>query len=188
MKKWLVVALVACVAAGVQAADGTKEDSAKKKAKNSSISKDQFLKQMKKDVEKVGDVFDPAKAEAEFKKLDKNSDGKLTGKEMPKKGKKTSGKDQAEATAEDAAKTADPAVNKKGAPKPVTQEMYVANQKKMAEKKGVEFDQAAAEAKFTTMDKNKDGVLTGDEVQKRKGATKEKNKAKSEETTSDSDE
>jgi hypothetical protein len=57
----------------------------------------------------------------------------------------------------------------KGEGKPVTKEMFVANQKKMAEKKGIEFDQAAAEAKFKKMDKNKDGKLTGDEVPQRKG-------------------
>lgn len=55
--------------------------------------------------------------------------------------------------------------DKKGADKgkDTSKEQFVASQKKMAEKKGNEFDQAKAEARFDKMDKNKDGVLTADE-------------------------
>ena len=56
----------------------------------------------------------------------------------------------------------------KGKNKDVTKEAFVANQKKMAEKKGTEFDQAKAEAAFDKKDKNKDGVLSGDEKGKKK--------------------
>jgi hypothetical protein len=59
---------------------------------------------------------------------------------------------------------------KKG--KDVTKEQFVAQQQKMAEKKGETFDQAAAEAKFDKMDKNGDGVLTADEKGKKKGGKK----------------
>ncbi|MDF7807359.1 hypothetical protein P4E94_07915 [Pontiellaceae bacterium B12219] len=83
MKKWLIVALVACVAAGVQATDGKKDSG--KKGKDAPVTKEQFLKQMKARAEKVGKEFDPAKAEAEFKKLDKDADGVLTGAEKKKK-------------------------------------------------------------------------------------------------------
>ncbi|MDF7799519.1 EF-hand domain-containing protein [Pontiellaceae bacterium B1224] len=184
MKKWLVIALVACVAAGVQAAEETTDDSARKKVKNTSITKDQFMKKMKADVEKVGDVFDPAKANAEFKKLDKDGDGKLTGAEMPKKKGKVTANDEGKAKDQDETAPAAPTETKKREQKPVTKEIYVANQKKMAERKGVDFDQTAAEAKFTKMDKNKDGTLTADEMPKRKP----KAKAKAEETATDSDE
>ena len=59
----------------------------------------------------------------------------------------------------------------KGKGKEVTKEQYVAQQKKMAEKKGNEFDQAKAEAKFDKADKNADGKLTADEksMGKKKG-------------------
>ena len=60
--------------------------------------------------------------------------------------------------------------------KPVTKEMFMANQKKQAEKKGVEFDQAKAEALFKKKDKNNDGVLTADEKGKKKGKGKDKDK------------
>ena len=56
---------------------------------------------------------------------------------------------------------------KKGEGKPVTKEAYIANQKKMAEKQGKEFDEAKAAKRFDKMDKNKDGKLTGDEKNKK---------------------
>ena len=60
----------------------------------------------------------------------------------------------------------------KGKGKDVTKEAFVANQKKMAEKKGTEFDQAKSEARFEKLDKNKDGKLSADE----KPAKKKKQK------------
>jgi hypothetical protein len=63
-----------------------------------------------------------------------------------------------------------------GQGKPMTKEQFVAQQQKMAEKKGAEFDQAAAEARFEKMDKNKDGVLTPDEKGKKKGQQKDAKK------------
>ncbi len=45
----------------------------------------------------------------------------------------------------------------------VTKAQYVENQRKMAEKKGQEFDQAKTEARFDKMDTNKDGVLSPEE-------------------------
>ena len=56
----------------------------------------------------------------------------------------------------------------KGA-KEVTKEQFVAQQKKMATKKGTEFDQAKADAKFDKLDKNKDGKLSADEKPQGKG-------------------
>ena len=51
----------------------------------------------------------------------------------------------------------------KGGGKDVSKEQFVAQQQKMAEKKGTEFDKAKAEAKFDKADKNKDGKLSADE-------------------------
>jgi hypothetical protein len=56
--------------------------------------------------------------------------------------------------------------------KVTTKESYVAWKKADAEKKGVEFDQAAAEAHFDKRDKNGDGKLTGDEKGKKEGKKK----------------
>ena len=76
---------------------------------------------------------------------------------------------------------------KKGAGqgKPMNKEQFMAQQQKMAENKGVEFDQAAAEARFEKMDKNKDGILTPDEKGKKKG---QKKKAEPEEAPADAPE
>ena len=70
--------------------------------------------------------------------------------------------------------------------KPMNKKQFVAQQKKMAENKGVEFDQAAAEARFDRMDSNKDGVLTPDERGKKKGQEKGKGKAAPKEAEEDS--
>jgi hypothetical protein len=59
----------------------------------------------------------------------------------------------------------------------VSKEQFVAQQKKMAEKKGTEFDQAKAESKFDKADKNADGKLTADEKSKGKGKKKGKKPA-----------
>lgn len=93
MKKWFVLALIACVAVGVQAGEGKKKGEGKGKV----VTKEQFVAQQKKMAEKKGVEFDLAKAEARFKKLDKNKDGKLTADEKPqrgKKGKKGEGKEK----------------------------------------------------------------------------------------------
>jgi hypothetical protein len=60
----------------------------------------------------------------------------------------------------------------KGQGKELTKEEYVAQQKKMSEKKGTEFDQAKVESRFDKMDKNDDGKLTPDEKGKGKGKKK----------------
>ena len=52
---------------------------------------------------------------------------------------------------------------KKGKGGDVSKEKYIAQQQKMAEKKGAEFDKAKAEAKFAKLDKNSDGMLSADE-------------------------
>jgi hypothetical protein len=46
----------------------------------------------------------------------------------------------------------------------MTKEKYVAAQQKRAEKAGKTFDAARAEKMFTAKDKNKDGVLSKDEM------------------------
>jgi hypothetical protein len=56
--------------------------------------------------------------------------------------------------------------------KPITKAQYIENQKMRAEKAGKDFDQAAAEAKFNELDKNKDGMLTADERGKPKKKAK----------------
>jgi hypothetical protein len=85
MKKWFVLALIACMAVGVQAGEGAD----KKKGEGKPVSKEQFVAQQKKMAEKKGTEYDQAKAEAKFDKMDKNQDGKLTADEKPKKkGKK----------------------------------------------------------------------------------------------------
>lgn len=71
---------------------------------------------------------------------------------------------------------------KKKAPANITKAKFVKKQEAMAEKKGVEFDQDAAEAKFDKMDKNKDGILTPDE------RGKGRNEGKKEKKDKDSDE
>jgi hypothetical protein len=87
MKKWFVMALLVCVAAAVQAAEG--EGKKKGEGKGGDVTKAQFVAQQKKMAEKKGTEFDQAKADATFAKLDKNSDGKLSADEKPAgKGKK----------------------------------------------------------------------------------------------------
>jgi len=86
MKKWFVLALIACVALGVQAGEGKKKGEGKR---GKDVTKEQFVARQKKMAEKKGTEFDQAKAEARFVKLDKNKDGKLSPDEKPqKKGKK----------------------------------------------------------------------------------------------------
>lgn len=58
----------------------------------------------------------------------------------------------------------------------VTKEQFIAQAKKQAETKGGAFDQAKAEEKFSKMDKNQDGVLSGDE--KPQGGKKDKKEKK----------
>lgn len=95
MKKWFVVALIACVAVGVQAGDGD-GDKGKGKDKDKPVTKEQYLANQKKMAEKKGVEFDKAAAEVKFNAKDKNKDGKLTGDEKGKgkkgKGKKDEGK------------------------------------------------------------------------------------------------
>ncbi len=66
----------------------------------------------------------------------------------------------------------------KGKGQPLTKEEFVAQRKAGAEKKGIEFDQAKAEAQFDKLDKNQDGVLTPNEMPKKKGKAKGKGKKK----------
>lgn len=61
----------------------------------------------------------------------------------------------------------------------VSCEEFCAAREKAAEKKGAEFKKAAAEKQFAAKDKNKDGFLTGEELQ-HKPKAKEAPKAKDE--------
>ena len=146
MYKWFTVVLVLGVAGVVLAEDAdtvsgaTSKSSdsapAAKKMRSLTITKEQFVKRQKIMAERKGEAFDPAAAEAEFDKLDTNKDGVLSGNELPQRA---------------------------GMGGPVTMERFIEMQKKMAERKGETFDQAAVEARFAALDKNKDGVLTPDE-------------------------
>ncbi|VGO16563.1 hypothetical protein PDESU_05154 [Pontiella desulfatans] len=84
MKKWFVLALIACVAVAVQAGEGKKKDGDAKQG-GKDVTKEQFVAQQKKMAEKKGTEFDQAKAEAKFDKMDKNKDGKLSADEKPAK-------------------------------------------------------------------------------------------------------
>ena len=91
MKKWFVLALIACVAVAVQAGEGKKKGEGKGKG-TGEVTKEKFVAQQKKMAEKKGIEFDQAKVEARFDKMDKNKDGKLSADEKPQpKGK---GKDK----------------------------------------------------------------------------------------------
>ncbi|WP_372806635.1 hypothetical protein [Pontiella sp.] len=83
MKKWLVMAMIACVAVAVQAGEGEKKGKGESKPKD--VTKAQFVAQQKKMAEKKGTEFDQAAVEAKFDKMDKNKDGKLTADEKPTK-------------------------------------------------------------------------------------------------------
>ena len=89
MKKGYVLALIACVAIGVQAGDAAKKGNGKGKP----VSKEKYVAQQKKMADKKGIEFEQAKIERKFNKLDKNKDGKLSADEKPQaKGKKSKGK------------------------------------------------------------------------------------------------
>lgn len=98
MKKWFVLALIACVAIGVQAAEGDAKKKGKGKGAAEPVTKEMYVAKMKKNAEKRGTEFDQAKAEAKFDKLDKNKDGKLGADEKPpkkeKKGSEKKGKEK----------------------------------------------------------------------------------------------
>ena len=98
MKKWLAVALFACVAVAVQAGEGE----GKKKGQGGDTTKEQYIAQAKKQAETKGTEFDQAKVEAKFDKMDTNKDGVLSGDE--KSQGKAKGKDgqKKEKKAEDA--------------------------------------------------------------------------------------
>ena len=154
MKKWIALLLVAGIAVSTAVAEEAEEQA----AEAAGVSKEAYVAERKAAAEKKGAAFDQAKAEAQFDKLDKNQDGVLTADEQPQKGKaKAKGK-------------------AKG--KPVSKETYVAERKAAAEKKGVPFDQAKAEAQFDKLDKNQDGLLTPDEMPQKKGKAKAKGKKK----------
>ncbi len=67
--------------------------------------------------------------------------------------------------------------SKKGK-KELNKEEFCVMQKRMAEKNGKEYNQAAAEQRFEMLDKNKDGKLSASERPsgKNKGKNKDKNK------------
>lgn len=94
MKKWFVLALIACVAVGVQAGEG--ESKKKGKGEGKTVTKEKFIANQKKMAEKKGTEFDQAKSEARFDKMDKNQDGKLTADEKPQKKGKGKGKEKKE--------------------------------------------------------------------------------------------
>ena len=87
MKTWMTLALILCIGAAVQAEEA--KDTKKQEGPKEPITKEQFMAQQKKRAEKKKTEFDQAKVEAQFKKLDKNGDGKLSAEEKPaRKGKK----------------------------------------------------------------------------------------------------
>lgn len=96
MKKWFVLALIACVTVGVQAGEG--KDNSKAKDKGAPVTKEQYIANQKKVAKQKGVEFDKAAAEAKFNVKDKNKDGQLTGDEKGKgkKGKGKKGKKSAE--------------------------------------------------------------------------------------------
>ena len=85
MKKWLVVSLIVCFAAAVQAGDKSEKKDADK---GESITKEAYMAKQQKMAEKKGEEFDQAAAEKKFKKMDANKDGVLTGAEIPQKKEK----------------------------------------------------------------------------------------------------
>ena len=90
MKKWVILAVVLTMVAGVEA----KQKGKTKGGGDSSITKAAFMSTQKKSAEAAGIAFDEAKAETAFATQDKNGDGVLTADEQaPAKGKKgTKGK------------------------------------------------------------------------------------------------
>ncbi len=87
MKKWFVLALIACVAVAARAGEGEGKKNNDGAGQGKEVSKEQFIAKQKKMAEKKGVEYDAAKAEARFTKMDKDKDGKLTGEEVPQKGK-----------------------------------------------------------------------------------------------------
>ena len=57
----------------------------------------------------------------------------------------------------------------KGPKGPITVEQFIEHGQVRAEKQGVEFDEAAARAKFAELDKDSNGELTKKEAPKRRG-------------------
>jgi hypothetical protein len=152
MKKWMIVAGIACTAACVNAAPG---DS----------TKEQYLAGIKKQAEGKSWDFNPAKAEETFNAIDTNQDGIASGTEKKaywadKEGAAKKAPKPAAAPAKEASKPAADSAQKlaKGSS---TLEMFITEQKAQAEKKGWKFVQANVEKTFATMDANHDGVATG---------------------------
>jgi len=58
---------------------------------------------------------------------------------------------------------------KRGPRGPVTEEQFIERGQARAEKEGVEFDEAAAKAKFAELDADGNGELSREEAPKRKG-------------------
>lgn len=83
MKKWFMVALIACVAVGVQA---KKEFKAQTKA--------EYVAERKAKAEKKGQDFDKAKWVKKFDGKDANKDGILTAEENSSKNKNKKNKDK----------------------------------------------------------------------------------------------
>jgi len=87
MKKWIILAIVMTMVAGVQAAQ--KGKGKRGGADSGSITKSAFIATQKQKAEAAGITFDEAKAETAFATQDKNGDGVLTADEQtPAKGKK----------------------------------------------------------------------------------------------------
>lgn len=186
MKKWFVFALVIGVASLVRAqgegggpgtgggpGDGGSKGGPPKVEKGKmpprSITKEQFIAFQKRMAERRGTKFDQSAAEARFNKMDKNKDGVLSGDELPR-----------------------PPRGRRGPRGPITKAQFIEQQKKMAERRGEDFVQADAEAMFNKLDKNKDGVLTGDELrarwqERREGRKGDKDADKSSEKKQDQD-
>jgi hypothetical protein len=81
MKKWIVLAMIVCVAVCAEAAK-------KDKGAAKEMTKEQYVEAAKKKAEKGGKTFDQAKTEKAFDKADKNGDGKLSADEQAAGGAK----------------------------------------------------------------------------------------------------
>ncbi|MEI7851129.1 MAG: hypothetical protein WCH86_04790 [Kiritimatiellales bacterium] len=91
MKKWVVMAVVLMMVAGVQA-KGDKSKGGKSKGEKpvaaAPITKAEYIEAEKNKAEVSGQTFDAAAAEAAFTAKDKNGDGVLTSDEQPSAGGK----------------------------------------------------------------------------------------------------
>ncbi len=78
MNKFVIASVLVCLAVGVQAASEKKA----KKAPVKAVTKEQYVANQTKILQKKGKVASKEKLEAAFVKLDKNADGTLNTEEL----------------------------------------------------------------------------------------------------------